>query len=81
MGESESFQHGSEEYFVLLQEKWKGKGHGLCLKSAQDGKDCEKVTHFMFAQDCYLISSSRKELCEMTADATVELRRRTLEWK
>ena len=51
------------------------------MKVAQDAKDCDMVTHFMFSDKCCLISQTSKGLCEMKMEATVELQRRRLEWK
>ena len=66
---------------MVLQESWRRKGHGLNLKMAQAGKDCEKVTHCKFTDNCYWVSSSRKDLREMMMESTVELRRRGLDWR
>ena len=41
----------------------------------------EGVTHLIIADNCSLVPSKRQELPERTVDATVELRRRGLEWK
>ena len=35
----------------------------------------------MFAENCSLVALNRKEFREMMIDATIELRRRGLEWK
>ena len=67
--------------FVVWQESWRKKGYGFSLKFSQDGKDRVCVTHFMFADICYFVSSTRKEFRVMMMEATVELRRRGLEWK
>ena len=67
--------------FVVLQESWMRKGYGLGLQGSQDGKDEEKVTHFIIDDNCYLVSSGRMELRVMLMQATVDSRRRGLEWK
>ena len=53
-----------------------GKGYGLGLKVSKDGKAEEKVTQFISADNCSLVSSSGKELRDVMMEAAVELRRR-----
>ena len=50
---------------VRLQGKWRGLGCGLSSKVTQDEKEGEKVTHFIFADTCYLVSLRQEgPLCD-----------------
>ena len=65
------FQHDDDEFCVVLQECWRRNGDGLGPKVSRDGKGGGEVTNFLFADNCYLVCSSRKELREMMMEATV----------
>ena len=51
------------------------------MKISPAQQEDRKVTHLIFADNCYLLASTNDELCRMIKEATVGLTNRGLDWK
>ena len=66
--------------FRHLQEQWDNEKMGVEM-STNGGQDSEcRVSHMIFADNCYVFAASKEEIEKMMEDTTEELRRRGIDW-
>ena len=67
--------------FRTLQEKWKVLRMGVKTRHSGARQEEDRVSHMIFADNCYLFAESKEQILKMMGDATEELKKRGLEWK
>ena len=67
--------------FKQLQEKCKEEKMGVKVKIGDWQQEEYRVSHTIFADNCYLFATSKEEIRKMITDTTEELRKRGLDWK
>ena len=61
--------------FKPLQGKSKEEKMGVRMGTGEGQQEEYRVSHMIFADNCYLFATSREEIRKMIADTTQELRR------
>ena len=51
------------------------------MRTGEGQQEEYRVSHMIFADNCYLFAASKEEIRKMIADTTEELRKRGLDWK
>ena len=50
-----------KKIFVALQKKWHDEGRGVILRRSHDPIEMRKVSHFIIADNCYLVAAGKKD--------------------
>ena len=67
--------------FRALQEEWKVLRMGGKTRNSVERREEDRVSHMIFADNCYLFAVSKEQILKMIRVATQELRKRGLDWK
>ena len=54
---------------------------GVKIRSSEVRQEEDRVSHMIFADNCYLFAESKEQILKMIGDATEELKKRGLDWK
>ena len=67
--------------FRVLQEEWKVLRMGVKTRNSVGQQEEDRVSHMIFADNCYLFAESKEQILKMIGDATEEQKKRGLDWK
>ena len=67
--------------FRALQEEWKVLRMGVKTRKSVGRQEEDRVSHMIFADNCYLFAESKEQILKMIGDATEELKKRGFDWK
>ena len=67
--------------FRTLQEKWKMLRMGVKTRNSVGRQEEDRVSHMIFADNCYRFAESKEQILKMIGDAIEELETRGLDWK
>ena len=74
-------QLDDEERFQNIAGKWNGMRMGVKMRISEVRQKEDRVSHMIFADNCYLFAKSKEQISKMLLDATEELSKRGLDWK
>ena len=68
--------------FRTLQEKWKKNLRmGFKIRGSRTDQEEERVSHMIFADNCYLFAETKVHILKMLGDAAGNMMKRGLDWK
>ena len=67
--------------FKALQEERKVLRMGVKTRHSVGRQEEDRVSHTIFADNCYLFTEWKEQILKMIRDATEELKKRGLDWK
>ena len=67
--------------FRALQEEWKVLRMGVKIRNSEVRSKEDRLSHMIFADNCYLFAESKEQMLKMIGYATEELKKRGLDWK
>ena len=67
--------------FRTLQQKWHVLRMGVKTRKSGAQQQEDRVSHMIFADNCYLSAVSKEQILKLIGDATEELKKRGLDWK
>ena len=65
--------------FRTLQEEWKVLRMGVKTRNRGGRHEEDRVSHMIFAGNCYLFAEWKEQILKMIGDATEELKKRGLD--
>ena len=74
-------QPDDEERQKVLQEEWKVLRMGVKMRNSEVRQKEDRVSHMIFADNCYLFAESKQQTSKMIGYATEELKKRGLDSK
>ena len=64
-----------------MQEEWKNLRMGIKIRGCRTDQEEERVSHMIFADNCYLFAETKVQILKMLGDAAGNLKKRGLDWK
>ena len=64
-----------------LQGEWKVLRMGVKTRNSVGRQEEDRVSHMIFADNCYLSAESKEQILKIIGNATEELKKRGLDWK
>ena len=66
--------------FRKLQKEWNDQEKGVKLRGNEANHEQEKVSHMIFADNCYLSADTKSQMLKMIGDASGRLKEKGLDW-